>query len=90
LQKCRKYTISKFILIFFLDPSVGIAPDSLMRRVYGDPLRHHSLGGVGAAAPSVPQLPYLEIKLTFECTASLYGLAPPLFKISTAYPQKIT
>ena len=26
------------------------------------------------------QLPYLEIKLTFdfECTASLYGLAPPL------------
>jgi len=23
-------------------------------------------------------LPYLEIKLTFECTAQFYGLAPPL------------
>jgi len=23
-------------------------------------------------------LPYLEVKLTFECTARFYGLAPPL------------
>jgi len=33
-------------------------------------------------------LPYLEIKLTFECTARFYGLAPPLFSspaFSTAY-----
>jgi len=32
-----------------------------------------SLGTVG---PSI--LPYLGIKLTFECTARFYGLAPPL------------
>ena len=27
-------------------------------------------------------LPYLEIKLTFECTAWFYGLAPPLLNKS--------
>jgi len=33
--------------------------------------------GLKAFGPSI-DLPYLEIKLTFECTAWFYGLAPPL------------
>ena len=52
-----------------------------MERGYGAPSQTYPLG---AKLPRIARnrgslhLPYLEIKLTFECTAWFYGLAPPL------------
>ena len=53
-----------------------------MERGYGAPSQTYPLGAL--RLPRIARnrgslhLPYLEIKLTFECTARFYGLAQPL------------
>ena len=53
-----------------------------MERGYGAPSQTYPLGTLRlpriARNRGSHHLPYLEIKLTFECTARFYGLAPPL------------
>jgi len=55
-----------------------------MERGYGAPSQTYPLGAL--RLPRIARnrgsfhLPYLEIKLTFECTAQFYCLAPPLLK----------
>ena len=81
---CKKYAISKlFFCIFFWEHS-PIPPNGkgLRRTSQIPPLRPRC-----SDASRLPRLnhdlrsfhlPYLEIKLTFECTAWFYALAPPL------------
>jgi len=80
LQKCRKYAISKLIFENFS------APDPLMGEATTP--KPHSIGvsvlrTSRALGSRSFHLPYLEIKLTFECTALFYGLTPPLTILST-------
>jgi len=60
-----------------------------MERGYGAPSKTYPL--VALRLPRIARnrgslhLPYLEIKLTFECTARFYGLAPPLKVIEESF-----
>ena len=79
-KKCRKHAISKLIFEFFFlghSPKTSQCSGSMASLPKPTPLGALRLPRIARNRGSL-RLPYLEIKLNFECTARFCGLAPPL------------